>query len=106
MCAVTQSTQLMEIAKVETEAPSVLPELKEWMAEVGFTHEDLAGIAGCSRPVITRTLQGKTPLPADRAVKISAASGIPIDRLVTDQETARIFKILGKRSTQHGRKLR
>lgn len=106
MCAVTQSLGLMEIAKLDEAEALVLPELKAWMSDVGLTHEELAGIAGCSRPVITRTLQGKTPLPADRAVKIAAASGIPLERLVTDPETARILKILGKRMNQHGRKLR
>lgn len=96
----------MEIAKlIEDPAASVLPELKEWMAEAGLTHEDLAAIAGCSRPVITRTLQGKLPMPADRAIRISAASGIPLESLV-NPETARNLKLLGKRSTSYGRKLR
>ena len=97
----------MEIAKVTpVPAAPVLLELKAWMDEAGLTHEDLAEIAGCSRPVITRTLQGKLPLPADRAVRIAAVSGIPLERLVTDQDTARIFKLLGKRSTTRGRNVR
>lgn len=95
----------MEIAKLMDDAASVLPELKQWMADAGLTHEDLAAIAGCSRPVITRTLQGKLPMPADRAIAISAASGIPLETLVSS-ETARNLKLLGKRSTSHGRKLR
>lgn len=84
----------------------MLPALKEWMDVMGLTHEDVAVIAGCSRPVITRTLQGKLPMPADRAIKLSAVSGIPLERLVTDQETARNLKLLGKRVNGNVRKLK
>lgn len=95
----------MEITKTPMDpADNVLPELRQWMADADLTHDDVAHIAGCSRPVITRTLQGKLPLPADRAVRISAVSGIPLERLVTDPETARILKVLGKRSTLPTRK--
>ena len=93
----------MEIAKLMDDAANVLPALKEWMDASRLTHEDLVAIAGCSRPVITRTLQGKLPLPADRAIRISAASGIPLESLV-NPETARNLKLLGKRSTSYGRK--
>jgi transcriptional regulator with XRE-family HTH domain len=106
MCAVAHCPYLMEIAKLTDAAADILPDLKEWMAQADLTHEDVAEIAGCSRPVITRTLQGKLPLSADRAARIAAVSGIPIERLVTNPETARILKLLGKRSTSYGRKLR
>lgn len=93
----------MEITKATETPATVLPELRRWMEDVDLTHAELADIAGCSRPVITRTLQGKLPLKADRAARIAAVSGIPIDRLVTDRETARILKLWGKRSNRHGR---
>jgi antitoxin component HigA of HigAB toxin-antitoxin module len=97
----------MAIAKItEDQAESVLPALKAWMSDAGLTHEDVAEMAGCSRSEITRTLQGKRALNTDRAMKLAAVSGIPVERLVTDRDTLRILKLLGNRQKRSSRKAR
>lgn len=87
----------MEITKATIDRP-LFPELREWMDNTGHRQYDLARILGISTAQTSRYLTGKQDVSADRAIRLAAVTNIPPERLVSNPETARILKLLGKRS--------
>ena len=83
----------------------ILPELKAWMERVDMPKWEVADIAGCSRPHFTRMLMGQVRMQAKHAARLSSVSGIPIERLMADKETARMLKLLAARHKRDTTKL-
>lgn len=88
----------MEITK-----GTLFPELREWLRATGQRQYDLARILGVSTGAVSRWLSGKHDISADRAVRLSLLTKIAPELLVSDPETARNLKFLGKQQSFTGR---
>lgn len=87
----------MEMAKA-TREKTLFPELRQWLEDTGQYQYDLARVLGVSTAQISRYLSGKQDITADRAVRLSLLTKIAPELLVSNPETARILKFLGKQS--------
>lgn len=88
---------------METTKDALFPELRQWLKDTGQRQYDLARILGVSAGAVSRWLSGKHDISADRAIRLSLLTKIAPERLVTDPETARNLKFLGKQSNLTGR---
>ena len=72
------------------------PELRQWLEETGQRQYDLARVLGITEGQVSRYLNGHVDIPADAAVRLSLLTKIAPELLVSNPETARILKFLGK----------
>jgi len=94
----------MEIAKAPD--AKLFPELRAWLKDTQYRQTDLARFLGVTDPTISRYLSGENDIPPDYAIRLALLTGIPPEKLVADPETARILKLLGKRSSRRARNVR
>jgi transcriptional regulator with XRE-family HTH domain len=79
-----------------------LTELRAWMDDNDVTQEGLADLIGVKPPQISRYLSGKRSLSTNAAVRLSLATGIAVEKLLTDKRAAGFMKLLGKRMNSGG----
>lgn len=79
-----------------------LTELRAWMADNELTQEGLADLIGVKPPQVSRYLNGTRSLSTNAAVRLSLATGIAVEKLLTDGKAARLLKLLGKRMNSRG----
>jgi transcriptional regulator with XRE-family HTH domain len=57
----------------------------------------LARVAGVTEPTFSKVMHGTRHFSVDAAGRLADLTGIPVEKLLTDPDDARIVKLLGKR---------
>lgn len=79
---------------------SRLPELRAWMKRTGTTQKALARLLGIGQAQVSRYINGSRNLSIEHAIDLALLTGVPVEKLLTGGEAARIMKLLGEqRST-------
>ncbi len=80
------------------------PELRAWLAETGSTQADLAALVGCSQAFVCRLLKGHRSCGPATAMRISLATGIPVEKLMT-AKGAQVLKLLSTQQARAGKRV-
>lgn len=83
-------------------AKSHLSELRAWMKRTRTTQKALAQITGLGEPMVSRVLRGHRHFSADVAGRLADLTEIPVEKLLTGGDAARIVKFLGSRLNSRG----
>lgn len=84
----------MEITK-----PRRLPELRAWMKRTETSQRTLARALDLGDAQISKYLNGDRNLSLDMTCKLALLTDIPVEKLLTGGDAARLLKLLGKQRT-------
>lgn len=74
------------------------PVLK-WLRETSTSQADLAHRIGVSAPHLSNVLARKRALSMPAALRLALVTGIPVEKLLSDKESAEILESYGNRPT-------
>jgi transcriptional regulator with XRE-family HTH domain len=80
--------------------------VRAWMKRTNTNQKQLASALDLSETTICFVFQGRRHLSLDAAERLANLSGIPVEKLLTDPDTTRLAKLLGKRTNSHPEKVR
>lgn len=74
-------------------------QLRKWLKQHKTKAKVLAAQVAISEAHMSNVLRGKRGVPMPLAMKFSMATGLPVENLLTDQESVEILEEFGNRST-------
>lgn len=78
--------------------------LRAWMKQTKTRQTALARLLGVSDTQICLVFKGERHFSIEQAERLSDLAGIPVEKLLTDEEAVRLLKVIGKRmNAVHGK---
>jgi transcriptional regulator with XRE-family HTH domain len=74
-------------------------ELRAWMKKTKTNQQALARLLNLSESQVSLWLRGFRNLSAEAGIKLSLLTDIPVEKLLTGGDAARLLKLLGKQRT-------
>lgn len=70
--------------------------VRQWMKQAHLNQQGLAEVLGLSKTTISLVFKGQRHLSPEAADRLARLSGIPVEKLLTGGDAARIVKLLGE----------